>query len=371
MYLDEDGILHLRNSERSTLNRCPQQWEWAWEDGLRLKETPNALWFGTGIHLALADYYKPGKKRSKTFIDVWDKYADEEAMYMRVQLGGLDEEQFVEARSLGRTMLLNYHKTYGGDRNWNVIGPEQSFEVRVPFNKPHPVYGDYFILNGTFDGVYYDEDDKQFKLMEHKTAKTISVRHLPMDNQAGTYWAVAYTVGRDAGWLPKGKQIKQITYNFLRKGVPDERPKDAQGYYTNKPLKAHYLAALGGKGIYIKPSASIAEMESAAAEAGLTVLGERSKNQPAPLLERYPVRKDARQRKQQIQRIKDEADVMIAYKDGLFAVTKSPSRDSCSFCPFNEMCELHERMSNWEDFRDHVMRKTDPYEDHKKSAGAS
>lgn len=369
MYLDENGLLHVRNSERGTMNKCPQQWEWAWEDGLRPKETPNALWFGTGIHLALADYYRPGRKRSKDFIDVWDNYADEEAMYMRVEIGGLDEEQFIEARELGRTMLINYHKIYGGDKNWNVVATEQSFDVRIPFNEPHPVYGSHFILNGTFDGVYFDEDDKQFKLMEHKTAKSISVRHLPMDNQAGTYWAVAYTVGRDQGWLPKGKTIKEITYNFLRKGVPDDRPKDAQGYATNKPLKAHYIEALDLDPQQAK--APLTQMQEWADKLGVVVLGDRSKNQPPPLYERHAVKKDARQRKQQINRIKDEIDLMILYRDGGLRITKSPSRDTCSFCSFNEMCELHERMSNWDDFRDHVMRATDPYEDHKKSAGVA
>jgi len=49
----------LRTSERRSFKRCPQQWAWAWRQGLRPNGfTANALWFGSGIHLALAERYE-------------------------------------------------------------------------------------------------------------------------------------------------------------------------------------------------------------------------------------------------------------------------------------------------------------------------
>src|SRR4051812_39169325 len=114
VWLDDDGRVHVRNSERGTLDRCPQQWWWAWREGLRPKETAQPLWFGTAIHEALADYYRPGRKRSKDFIDKFRESADMEAEYMRVQLNGMDEDSFVEARVLGETMLTEYVNWYGG-----------------------------------------------------------------------------------------------------------------------------------------------------------------------------------------------------------------------------------------------------------------
>ena len=379
VWTDEDGVVHIRNSERGTLNKCPQRWWWNWREGLQPKETAKALWFGTGIHLALAHYYGPGKKRRKDFIDLWETYAVDEAAYVRT-VGALDETVWVEAKDLGITMLQGYRDHYQGDKNWHVVGTEQEFSVRIPFNEESVArqhWGDYFILNGTFDGVYYDLDDKKFKLMEHKTAGTVSIGHLPMDNQAGTYWATAQTVGLNAGWLKKGQNISTITYNFLRKGLPDDRPKDAQGYSLNKPTKQAYIDALddhvvwdeGPRGGIKYPT--IERMEELAKELGIVVLGERSKNQPAPLFVRHPVKRKPRERVTQIQRLKDEVDRMALYVLGDLAVTKSPSRDTCPMCPFKEMCELHEGGVDWVDFRDSLFVRRDPYADHRKDAGAA
>jgi hypothetical protein len=372
-------VIHVRNSERGTLDRCPQQWWWSWREGLRPKETAKPLWFGTGIHLALAHYYRPGKKRGKDMIDVWRDYAKEEAEYMRVEVGGIDEDAWVEARDLGEAMLTGYMREYDGDRNWHVIAPEQTFEVRIPYplDQLNPVvqswiqerFGDYFILNGTFDGVYKDLDDKRLKLMEHKTAASISTGHLPMDNQAGTYWAVAYTVGVSQGWLKKSEHIKQITYNFLRKQMPDTRPTDAQGYRTNKPTKAHFIEALSDV-TELTGKETLPVLGDLAASLGIAVVGDRSKAQPAPLFERHPVTRIARERLTQIERMQHEVVRMLMYREGWLDVTKSPRRDNCGFCSYREMCELHERRSDWEEFRDSLYFVQDPYADHRKSASS-
>lgn len=383
IWLDRDGIPHLRNSERGTMNKCPQQWWWSWRDGLRPKETAKALWFGQGIHEALAHYYAPGKKRRKDFIDKWREFADGEAEYVRVNIGAIDEDAWVEARMLGEHMLGNYVKEWRHDRNWDVIATEQPFSLTIPvvprgtkvakhslIAKVIEAYGPAFILNGTVDGVYRDTDDRRVKLMEHKTAGSISTRHLPMDNQAGTYWMVAYTLGVGEGWLAKNEQIRDITYNFLRKAVADERPRDAQGYCTNKPVKDAYIAAIEAAELTDRlPSRksdwTVVNLSRITSDAGIIVLGERSKTQPPPLFERHAVRKTRAQRKTQLNRLQAEYVRMAATVLGELEVTKSPSRDTCPMCPFNEMCELHESGGDWMTFRNALYRATDPYEDHR------
>ena len=57
------------------------------------------------------------------------------------------------------------------------------------------------------------------------------------------------------------------------------------------------------------------------------------------------------QRKMQMMRLQNEVRRMVVYREGWVEITKSPSRD-CSWCPFRDMCELHEAMSDWEMFRD-------------------
>lgn len=385
IWLDSDGVVHVRNSERGTLNKCPQRWWWAWRDGLQPKETPKALWFGSAIHEALAHYYKPGKKRAslKSTLKKFSDYADMEAEYIRTEVGALDEDVWVDARTLGEEMLKNYVANYQGDEHWDVLATEQPFHLRVPFVGSHTVmtplierileqYGDYFILDGTFDGVYRDERDGRIKLMEHKTAGSISTRHLPMDNQAGTYWLVAQTVGREKGWMGPKETIKEITYNFLRKAVPDDRPRDKHGYATNKPTKNAYINALEAAGHEFPTNKrgtpqypTIPVMEEMALDYGLTVLGERSKSQPPPLFERHAVRKSPTMRKMQLARLQDEVVRMSAYVMGDLPLTKAPSRDTCPMCPFNDMCELHESGAGWVEYRDAMFRATDPYSDHR------
>lgn len=390
VWVDDDGVVHLRNSERGTLDRCAQQWWWHWREGLQPKETAKPLWFGTAIHNALADYYRPGKKRSKDFIDKFRESADMEAEYVRTNVGSIDEEQWVDARELGETMLLGYRDHYQGDKHWDVIATEQPFELIIPYSwgsgmswlvkkmKRAGINTDHFILNGTFDGVFRDNDDrKRIKLMEHKTAASISVAHLPMDNQAGTYHAVAQTVGRHQGWLGKSELIMGIQYNFLRKALPSDKPRDAQGYVTNQPSKDQLVEALdphvqwevGPRGGVKYPT--IAELQALAEEHGLTVLGARSKVQPPPLFERHMVRKSPRMRATQVERLNAEIMRMNAMVVGALPVTKSPGRNTCPMCAFKDMCELHEAGSGWTELRDALFRSSDPYADHRKSASAS
>ena len=334
-------LVHMRNSERKPLNRCAQQWDWSILQGLTPAAPGKAQWFGQGIHLALAHYYQPGLKRNTDMIDVWREFADEEGEILRVHsTKGLDEEEFVEAKALGEAMLLGYMEEYGGDENWDVIATEQHFQVRIPYEESNPFRAyleamgldpDYFELDGTFDGVYRDLVSRRLKLMEHKTAGSIRIGHLNLDNQAGTYWAVAHTVLKHLGILSGRQNISEITYNFLRKAMPDQRERDPEtGQRLNKD-------------------------------------GSISKRQPPKLYVRHPVRRRPQERTQQIARLKGEVGLSLAYRSGEVTIGKNPG-DHCAWCPFKEMCELHEQNAAWEDFRDMMFTKRDPYEDHRKSA---
>jgi hypothetical protein len=183
-------------------------------------------------------------------------------------------------------------------------------------------------------------------------------------------------MGVEQGWLKKGQNISEITYNFLRKGVPDQRPRDEQGYATNKPTKDAYILGLDGlvkwpetrTGTIKYPT--VVELEALAAEHGVTVVGQRSKNQPAPLYVRHPVRKNPAQRRSQLSRLGMDVTQMSLYVTALLPVKKSAGKDSCSWCPFRDMCELHETGAGWMEYRDAMFRSEDLYAVHrgKKSA---
>lgn len=365
------GLPHLRNSERAAFKRCPQKWWWSYREGLRpIGQPSNPLWFGTGIHLAFADWYVPGTVRGKDLRETWTKYCEEEVRFIKTEAinGDSTEEkvaEYVEAEELGLIMLNGYLEKYGHDENWDVIAPEQVFAVIIPDG-----YGEPLIeLNGTFDGVYRDLADGNIKLMEHKTAKAISLDHLSLDDQVGTYWAVAAHRLREEGLIGKREVITGITYNVLRKAKPDTRPVGPDGMSHNQPIKKHYLEAFDK---YFPPHVAatyskmtMSAMEELCKEKGIDVFGDVSKTQPAENFVREHVPRTRYEQKVQLERISNEALHMDMMRRGELPLYKTPTRDCDWQCDFFHMCELHESTPDWTDFRDTMFRVEDPYAAHR------
>lgn len=358
----------LRTSERISFRRCPQRWWWGWREGLKPQGPPNEkLWFGTGFHLGLALWYKPGMKRGIDPRTTWRKYVADEVAFIRTEFGKkYDPAQYEEAGEFGEELFGWYLEHWGTDRKWDIIAPEQRFEVVVPDWQGRPIVR----LVGTFDGVYRDLEDGRLKLMEHKTAAQISTGHLELDDQGGTYCTVATHSLREQGLIGPDEAVEEITYNFIRKGKKDQRPVNAQGLATNKPTKAHYFAEFDKLGYPdIRQNMKIEELETIARQRGLLVLGDPSKDQPTPLFKRETVSRSRFEQQSQLDRIAAEAEAMNKYRTGELEVFKNPTRDCSWDCDFYNMCVLDE--SNPDDaieFRNMIFRVEDPYADHRKSA---
>lgn len=327
----------LRTSERVAFKRCPQRWWWSYREGLRpIGQPSNPLWFGTGWHLALALWYKPGKKRGVDPRETWKKYCEDEIRFVKSNATTWEGDkaetkvaEYTEATELGLGMFDGYLERFGNDDSWDVLAPEQTFQVLIPDPaNPKQALIEY---DGTFDGAYIDEDDGRLKLMEHKTAAAISTKHLSLDDQAGSYWAIATNVLRHQGLIRPKQTLAGITYNFARKAKPDPRPMNADGLYLNKD-------------------------------------GSVSKTQGSPRFVREFITRTAQERRTQIQRIQNEALAMEAFREGDLPLYKNPTKDCSWDCDFFDMCELQESSSDWEDFRDAMFRVEDPYKDHRKAA---
>lgn len=387
----------LRTSERRDFLRCPQKWYWAWRCGLRaLNDDPDALWFGTGIHLALAKWYcGPGAKRGPHPAETWETYAEDSFRVVKT-LQEVDDEaeaKWVDAQQLGIVMMQEYVKLYGEDEHKLIISPEKTFKLTVPWPSDQQLYpGEIdqdgtsnilFNYVGTFDGVWRHADTGLIMLDEHKTAAQIATGHLPLDPQAGSYWAVAGRTMREEGLIGPKETLWGIEYNFMRKALPDERPVDAQGYACNKPEKKHYVAALmeakaisptsrSRADVDLSASAMMAlkldDLKAWAVHNGITVLGERSKVQPAKNFERVPVHRTRAENVRQLTRMQHEGLHMQAVRDGILPVLKNPDR-SCNQgamrCQFYEMCEFDEAGGNWRDFAKEAFVVEDPYADHR------
>lgn len=353
----------VTTSERRAFKRCPWRWNQEYRMGLRSREISDKLWFGIGIHEALAHYYAPGKKRRKDYLGAWHTFVDDDeisrAVRTRGSSGEMDESEWVNAKLLGEQMLIGHEEFWGGDRNWDVIYAEEPFQIIIP--DPLDSSQDIAIFTSTFDGVVRDSDDGKVKLLEHKTAASISTGHLAMDDQGGAYWAVATNVLRDKGILGPKERIHGIVYNFLRKSMPDDRPKDAEGYACNKPTKAHYLEAFDSIPIAVNRKASVDALAELATEHGMTVLGERSKVQPPRLFERETIWRTPKERATQIKRIGSEVHVMNKFRNGELPLYKTPTRDCPWDCPMYNLCELDEQQQDVEEFKAAVFKVEDPY----------
>ena len=233
----------LRTSERSTFKRCPWRWLQEYRFGFKPRFVEaDAAWFGIGVHEALAQWYLPGKKRGPHPADTFYAWCGDEMEWARTYLDDMyDAPVWEDARELGTTMLEEYVKQYGKDSQWQIISVERPFRIKI-LDGGRPV--GYF--QSRWDGVFRDLADGRICLLETKTAAQITLAYLENDDQGGSYWAVASTVLRAEGVLKPNEDIARIEYNFLRKAMPDDRPRDANGLYLNKPTKEHYVAALTG-----------------------------------------------------------------------------------------------------------------------------
>jgi hypothetical protein len=302
------------------------KWWWSWRNGLEPNATDSKLWFGGGIHQALATWYLLGSQRGPHPAETWVRFTNNEERYIRNNSGLINQDQWVEARELGIAMLDEYVREYGRDEQWDVIATEQQFQALI---NAEVFEGRKIVYVGTFDGVYRDLSTGKLWLMEHKTASnTPNTGYLELDDQAGSYFMVAENVLRHKGIMAPGEKLEGIMYNFLRKALPDDRPTNAKGQALNKN-------------------------------------GSVSKNQPKPLFMRYPAWRNDAQRAKMRTNVINEVQLMLAYRGHQLGLTKTPTHDCQWDCEFFQMCQLHEAGEDWTEFRDAMFHKRDPYSDHR------
>ncbi|QSL67819.1 Cas4 family exonuclease [Nocardia phage P3.1] len=327
----------IRSSERITLKTCSQRWWWSYVEGLTpLNEDTGALWFGTGLHLAFAEFYIPGIKRGRDPRETWAEFCKGTHNRVKVDLASWDdkkEAEFVKAEDLGDAMLENYMDVTQGDPHWEVLSPEQRFKVAIPDRfDPKALLAWYF---GTFDLVVRDHNDGFPKVVDHKSAKALPSEQdlavLNMDDQAGPYITYSTFTLRKMGLIGPKENVKGMEYNFLVKRKKDERPQDEFGRYLNKN-------------------------------------GTVSKVQPDDPFLRHYVSRTAGGRKRQIERTQDDIMWMNAMRSGQLPPTKAVSKNNCKFCEFFAMCQVDEAGGDIDDIKRLMYRKRDPYADHREGA---
>lgn len=333
--------IQIRNSERITWTTCPQKWWWAYVDRLRAPGQTPALRFGSLVHSALEEFYRPGIKRGPKPAETYERLFDEgEATYYKM---GIRDEygDWHEMKEFGIVLLEAYYNEYGKDERWYVVATEMPFRVRTVDRET----GLKFTFVGVVDGLWGDRysakrNRKWGKLYvaDHKTTRddpTKKHEALILDEQSGSYWSYGVDYIVENGILPPGQALSGMLFNFLRKGKPDPRPTNALGQHLNKD-------------------------------------GTVSKVQPAPLFHRAMVLRDLAEGASVRARTEAQAAAMHYMRTGKLRLWKTPGtlfNPHCNYCEFKAMCELHESGADWEELRDLTFGKWDPYEQHEVMAG--
>lgn len=322
------------------------------------------------MHLCMAEYYIPGKKRGVPLEETWEKFLKDSYELIRAQESGDgDADTYEKQRELGLDMIQQYYAKYGSDPHWDVISPEQRFRALIPslLDPTVPVAENV----GTLDLVVRDMNDGSIRLVDHKNVASIQWLHLSIDDQAGTYIALGTHILRDMGLIGEKEAIKGMEYNFLRKAKADIRPMNAAGKRCNKPQKAHFVeqinASIGNDTLTKKMT--LVQLQNLADELDLVVLGEVSEKQPAINLYRHWVPRTKGERNAQIRHIAADVQVMNLYRSGQLPITKNSTEKCPHDCDFFDLCELAESDPRGaKELMDMAFSRRDPYHDHREGA---
>lgn len=357
-----DQPVLIRTSERSTFRRCTQKWWWKYHRLLSHPKPKGALTFGTLIHVALEGWYPPGTERGINPVETFRKlYAANEEQFSQWD----SEGNKIGALELGEEMLRGYVEEYGDDSDIEIIAPEQTFAIDVMDGR-----GAYlFTYVGKIDATARRRSTGRLLLLEHKTAKSIEEVQVNSGygEQGLSYLWAATIMLRDAGTIGPEEFFDGVMYNFLRKGVPDGRPQNEDGYYLNKPSKPTLQLACQENDL--RSTGTIAQLTERLRNVGWSVrdiqmLGEVSKVQHSPLFKRQEmiVRPESLDRFQM--RIRAEGWAMNRVRNKQIPVYKNPTMDCKWDCEFYGMCELHEMGGDWRSYAELELGKWDPYNDH-------
>lgn len=209
----------VHTSDRIAFKRCRRKWNLG--SYMRGNLTPDRvndkLWLGTGVHEALAEYYMHGKD----LLDAFNEWADKQVDEMIKNNNGLFDEQkemINEQRALGLGLLEHYEswcKQEDSKYFVEVVNIEHDFKVPIidPATNEQAIdtAGDPVWYVGRIDGIVKDQYG-QYWLLEHKTAATVDVDKLPLDEQCGSYiWAAQQIYGLE---------LSGVIYNVIKKKLP-------------------------------------------------------------------------------------------------------------------------------------------------------
>jgi hypothetical protein len=311
--------------------RCPKKWYWKWRRGLTLKRRSfGALDLGTWVHEALAAWYSITSLRGKESIqqifgDVSNGWIDQAAA---TGAPDYELERAEELAALGAEMLGAYQEHY------HENDPEVYYSTaEVPLEFDITDENEELIARYKLkpDLLYKRRGESGWRLMEHKTAASIRTEHLSIDGQARPYGVLTEQACIKAGIFTKQDKLIGITYNYLRKALPDIRPKNEKGQALNKN-------------------------------------GSVSKTQPSPLFLRKEVTLTREAKRVTLRRIRTDAVIITQLAEGIRKreidpelIPKTPHHSCPKTCDYFGMCEVEEAGGDYRTMEKTMYTIQDPY----------
>lgn len=284
-------IIPIHNSDRGSFKRCRRYWNWNSPARMNLNLRADVhgvntdLWFGTGIHWALEQYYNPVLSRDpveawKTWFDIqWRGGIVTEDWLSRVydlkprpvvdinpaswdkefpptwQVRGLndiipspDHEKFDMLYVLGVEMMQYYKESAAKHDTFTVLAVEHDFSVPIwdyendcilkmrDTREESPNYGQMLEVHarGRMDNLALSQQEK-LNILDYKTAAKIDEDYfekLDTDEQCTSYlWAAE--VEAEYYDLPhKGVPVEEVIYVALRKAYPKPPTMLKSGFFS-------------------------------------------------------------------------------------------------------------------------------------------
>lgn len=338
----------VRNSGLGDFGRCPWLWSKVWLEGIAPRRPPTWSIFGRAMHTALEVRYQIGTRRApleqaqeaflaalngeirKVGVDVFQEEYDRQE---RAADDSGKSVKLVAAHELGPIMLAEFVASYHDDDEWEVIHREQPFQINVPYpttwgrqwaGKTMVVYC------GTWDVLMRNRRTGQYWLWDWKTCKKLpSERSLEANDQAGSYVWVAREVLRHKGIFTAQDRIEGIIFQYLKKSLPDPRPRNAAGESLNQN-------------------------------------GSVSLKQPAARFLRLPSYRSPEQIIRQARRVQTKAILMEQMRDDPDLIYKTHTHE-CERCILWDLCTAHEAGDDWEMLQEELFMVRDPFADHREA----
>ena len=268
-------IIPVHNSDRGSFLRCRRYWDWSspTRNNLSLRADIHGvntdLWFGTGIHWALEQYYQPGQAIRRDPVEAWTTWFDIQWRGGTVthdwldkvydlnprpnmadqSIGGTwivrgledilpdaDGDKYDELRELGVQMMSFYKQYAEVNDGFEVLVVEHDFSIPIwdyendcilkatDLREHSPNFGKELEVHnrGRMDAIWTKPNGK-FGVIDHKTSARIDedfFEKLDSDEQVTSYLYAAEVEAKYYDLPYAGEEMQECIYNVLRKTYP-------------------------------------------------------------------------------------------------------------------------------------------------------